>query len=109
MAHAAADFADPQASEVKGQAMFAEAMLLATAPLLFVNADIPSWNYFDARAPRASRARRIERGVCAPDAQKPNCLWEVNRIGGESRRPPDGLRAQKRAPPERAVCRGDES
>jgi hypothetical protein len=73
--------------------MFAQAMLIATAPLRLVNADIPSRDYVDARALRASRARRIERGICAPDAQKPNCLWEVNKTGGESRRPPDGLRA----------------
>ena len=84
--------------------MFAQAMLIATAPLRLVNADIPSCDYGDARASRALRARRIERGICAPDAQKPNCVWEVNETGGESRRSPDGLYAR----PERAVCRGDE-
>ena len=73
--------------------MFAPTVHFATAPLRLVNADAPSCDYVDARAPRASRARRIERGICPPDAQKPNCLWEVNRTGGESRRSLDGLRA----------------
>jgi hypothetical protein len=63
--------------------------------LRLVNVDIPSRDYVDARAPRALRARRIERGICAPDAQKPDCVWEVNETGGESRRPPDGLRAAR--------------
>jgi hypothetical protein len=58
-----------------------------------VNADIPSRDYLDARAPRASCERRIERRFYAPDAPKPNCLWEANKTGGESRRSPDGLRA----------------
>ena len=73
--------------------MFAQAMHFATAPLRLVNADPPGRDYVDAGAPRASRERRIERAICAPDAPKPNCQWEVNQTGGESRRSPDGLRA----------------
>jgi hypothetical protein len=73
--------------------MFAQAVLLATAPLRLVNAAVPGCDYVDARAPRASCERRIERRICALDAPKPNCLWEVNMTGGESRRSPDGLRA----------------
>ena len=43
--------------------MFAQAMLFATAPLLLVNADIPSRDYVDARA----------------EAELP---WEINKTGG---------------------------
>ena len=88
--------------------MFAQAMLFATAPLLLVNADIPSWDYVDARAPRASRARRIERGICAPDAQKPNCLGRSIRPAARAAVRRMGCAQPKRARPERAVCRGDE-
>jgi hypothetical protein len=62
--------------------MFAQTKLFATARLRLVNADIPSCDYVDARAPRASHARRIGRPIGAPDAQKPNCFWEINEIGG---------------------------
>ena len=75
--------------------MFAQAMHSATAPLRFVDADIPSCDYVDARASRASRKRRIERLICAPDAQKSSWLWEVNEIDGESRRSPDASRAAR--------------
>ncbi len=87
--------------------MFAQTMLFAAAPLFLVNADIPSWDYVDARAPRVSRARWIERGICASDAQKPNCLWEVAKTGGESRRSPDGCARPKRARSECAIRQGD--
>ncbi len=59
--------------------MFAQAMLIATAPLRFVNAVIPSCDYFDARAPRVLRTRRIGRGICAPDAHKPICFGRSPR------------------------------
>lgn len=75
--------------------MFARAMHFATAPLRFVNAEASSRNYVDCRAPRAiggSRAR-----FARPDAQKPNCLWEVNKTGGERRRSSDGLCARQNA------------
>ncbi len=73
--------------------MFALTMHQKTAPLRVVNADLPSFDYGEVRAPRAQRARLIGRWICAPDAPKPNCIWEVDKTGGESRRSPDGLRA----------------
>jgi hypothetical protein len=73
--------------------MFANPRCFDAAPLRPVNADAPSCDYVDARAPRAQRVRLVGRWICAPDAQKPYCLWEVNKTGGESRRSPDGLRA----------------
>ena len=73
--------------------MFADPRRFDAAPLRPVNADAPICEYVDARAPRAPRARLVGRWICAPGAQRPNCLWEVNGTGGESRRSPDGLRA----------------
>ena len=73
--------------------MFALAMHFATTPLRLVNADVPSCDYLDARAPRAHRVRLVGRWICAPDAPRLTCLWEVNKTGGESGRSPDGLRA----------------
>ncbi|MGA2485466.1 MAG: hypothetical protein ABSF49_05705 [Roseiarcus sp.] len=73
--------------------MFAQAMHFATTPLRLVNADVPSCDYVDARAPRAQRVRLVGRWICAPDAPKLSCIWEVAKTGGASRRPPDGLRA----------------
>jgi len=58
-----------------------------------VNADLPSYDYVDARAPRAQRVRLVGHWICTPDALKLRCLWEVNKTGGEGRRSPDGLRA----------------
>jgi len=58
-----------------------------------VNADLPSCDYLDARAPRAHRVRLVGRWICAPDAPRLTCLWEVNKTGGGGRRSPDGLRA----------------
>ena len=66
--------------------MFANSQRFDAAPLRLVNADPPGRDYVDAGAPRASRERRIERAICAPDPLKLNCLWEVNETGGESRR-----------------------
>jgi hypothetical protein len=83
--------------------MFAQAMHFATAPLRFVNADIPSRDYVDARASRTSLERQIERLIGPPDAQKPSWRWEVNEIDGESRRSPDASRAARAR-----SCRGDE-
>jgi len=71
--------------------MFAQAIHLATAPLRFVNADIPSCDYVDARASRAL-TRAVDR---APDAQKPSWLWEVNETDGEGRRSSDASRAAR--------------
>jgi hypothetical protein len=73
--------------------LFAQAIQFATAPLRFVNADIPSCDYVDARPSRAFCVLQIERPICAPDAQKPSRLWEVNTTGGKSRRSPDAARA----------------
>jgi hypothetical protein len=88
--------------------MFAQAMFIATLPLRLVNADIPSCDYVDACAPRASRARRIERGICAPDAQKPICFGRSLRPAARAAVRSTGCARPKRARPERAVCRGDE-
>jgi hypothetical protein len=73
--------------------MFAAPQRFDAAPLRPINADVRSCDYVDARAPRVQRVRPVGRWICAPDAQKPYCLWEVNKTGGESRRSPDGLRA----------------
>jgi hypothetical protein len=83
--------------------MFAQAGHFATAPLRFVNADIPSCEYVDARASRTLRKRQIEPLIAPPDAQKPSWLWEVNETDGESRRSPDASRAARAR-----SCRGDE-
>jgi hypothetical protein len=40
----------------------------------------------------APRERWIERQSCTLDAPKPNCLWEANKTGGQSRRSPGRLR-----------------
>jgi hypothetical protein len=72
--------------------MFAQAMHFATAPLRLVNADVPSCDYGDARASRAAdRARDLR--PTRTDAPKPNCMWEANETGGESRRSLDESRA----------------
>ena len=73
--------------------MFANPQRFDAAPLRSVNADVRSYDYVEACAPHAQRVRLVGRWICAPDAQKPYCLWEVNKTGGESRRSPDGLRA----------------
>jgi len=73
--------------------MFANPQRFDAAPLRPVNAELPSCDYVDARAPRAQRVRLVGRWICAPDALKLSCLWEVNKTGGEGRRSPDGLRA----------------
>ena len=83
--------------------MFAQAIHLATAPLRFVNADIPTRDYVDARASRVSRERQIERLIWRPTRR--------SQVGyGRSMRPTAkaAVRRMRRAPPERAVCRGDE-
>jgi hypothetical protein len=85
--------------------MLAQAMLTAKAALRRVNDDAPGRDYFDARAARASGGLSAQ--VARPGASKPNCLWEVNMTGGESRRSPDRLCAS-RAQPECPVCPGDE-
>jgi len=72
-----------------------------------VNADIPSRDYFDARAPRVQRARPVARRICAPGAQKPTCIWEFDEIGGAKlavRR--IGCALRKRPQPAIAVCFG---
>lgn len=81
--------------------MFAQATYFAAAPLQFVNADIASRDYVDARAPCAGGGSSAR--FCAPDVRKPNCLW--NSIGPAAR---TAVRRMRRASPERAVCRGDE-
>jgi hypothetical protein len=73
--------------------MFANPQRFDAAPLRPVNADIASCDYVDARAPRVQRVRLVGHWICAPDALKPSCIWEVNKTGGESRRSPDWLRA----------------
>jgi len=73
--------------------MFAAPQRFDAAPLRPINADVRSCDYVDARAPRVQRVRLVGRWICAPDALKLSCLWEVNKTGGESRRSPDGLRA----------------
>ena len=73
--------------------MFANRKRFDAAPLRSVNADVRCYDYVEACAPHAQRERLVGRWFCAPDAQKPYCLWEVNKTGGESRRSPDGLRA----------------
>jgi len=73
--------------------MFASPQRFGAAPLRPINADVSSCDYVDPRAPRARRARLVGRWICAPDALKLNCIWEVNETGGESRRSPDGTRA----------------
>jgi hypothetical protein len=73
--------------------MFANPQRFDAAPLRPVNADLPSCDYVNARAPRIPRVRLVGRWICAPDAPKLSCLWEVTKTGGESRRSPDEMRA----------------
>lgn len=71
--------------------MFVQALETAGARLRAVNADMPDVAYVAASAPRARRARLVGRWVCAPGARKPNCLWEVEKTGGDSGRQPEWL------------------
>jgi hypothetical protein len=67
--------------------MLAQAMLFAKGTLRRVNADAPRRDYFDARAGRASVGSSAP--IARPGAPKLNCLWEVDKTGGASRRSPD--------------------
>ena len=73
--------------------MFALPQFYAPAPLRRVNADIPGGDYVEAGAPRVQPARLVGPWICAPEAPKPYCTWEVSKTGGEGRRSPDWLRA----------------
>jgi hypothetical protein len=58
-------------------------LFFAKAPLRRVNAGVSRRDYVDARA-----IGRIERGICAPDAQTTSRLGRSPKSGGESRRSP---------------------
>ena len=68
--------------------MFALTNFRSTAPPRVAESNRLAVDRVEARAARVERARFVGRWICAPDAQKPICVWEVDEIGsagGQSR------------------------
>jgi hypothetical protein len=73
--------------------MFALTGLCTAATLGVAATNIFNVDRAEARALRVRPARLVGHWICAPDARRPTCVWQVNEAGSAGGLSSDWLRA----------------